>query len=248
MIEAARDAKVTVYPIAIESPSFRPAPLQRLAEETGGRYQGASETGALQAIYASLSQELRRTWQVSYVTTARPGEKLALTSAGAKAVAVVPGKPSGWRRCVRARAAAQGRARLRGHVRRHLCPARRRLPAPGAARHRAEATDRAAPRGGRTQARPRPGAGALRDRVEDHDRDRGGLRAPAGVAQASTGCSSGPTCRCARSSCSTSAREARSPSRSSPPFSAPASSSRLGCWRSAPRSRSCSCPTRRSVA
>ena len=94
VIEAARDAKVTVYPIAIESPSFRPAPLERLAEETGGRYQGASKTGALQAIYASLSQELRRTWQVSYVTTARPGEKLALTSAGAKAVAVVPGKPS----------------------------------------------------------------------------------------------------------------------------------------------------------
>ena len=92
VIAAAREAEVTVYPIAIESPSFRPAPLQRLAEETGGRYQGASGSGALQAIYASLSQELRRTWQVSYVTTARPGEKLALSSAGATAEGRVPGR------------------------------------------------------------------------------------------------------------------------------------------------------------
>ena len=92
VIAAARVAKVTVYPIAIESPSFRPAPLQRLAEETGGRYQGASGTGALQAIYASLSQELRRTWQVSYVTTARPGEKLEVSSGGTTAEAVAPGR------------------------------------------------------------------------------------------------------------------------------------------------------------
>jgi len=91
VIAAAREAEVTVYPIAIESPSFRPAPLQRLAEETGGRYQGASGTGALQAIYASLGEELRRTWQVSYVTTARPGEKLALSSDGATAEARVAG-------------------------------------------------------------------------------------------------------------------------------------------------------------
>ncbi len=94
VIASARAAEVTVYPIAIESPSFRPAPLERLAEETGGRYQGARGTASLQAIYTSLSQELRRTWQVSYVTTARPGEKLELTSAGATARAVVPGTPS----------------------------------------------------------------------------------------------------------------------------------------------------------
>ena len=94
VIAAARDAEVTVYPIAIESPSFRPAPLERLAEETGGRYQGARGTASLAAIYASLSQELRRTWQVSYVTTARPGEKLELTSAGGSARTVVPGARS----------------------------------------------------------------------------------------------------------------------------------------------------------
>ena len=83
-ITAARKAGVTVYPIGIESPSFRPAPLERLARETGGRYQGAAGTAALHAIYASLAQELRRTWHVSYVTSARPGERIELTSGGSE--------------------------------------------------------------------------------------------------------------------------------------------------------------------
>ena len=75
-IAAARAANVAVYPIGIESPSFRPAPLQRLAEKTGGRYAGASGTKDLKAVYAALAEELRRTWQLSYVTSARPGERL----------------------------------------------------------------------------------------------------------------------------------------------------------------------------
>jgi tight adherence protein B len=84
---------VAVYPIGIESPSFRPAPLQRLAEKTGGRYAGASGTKDLRAIYAALAEELRRTWQLSYVTSARPGERLEIVAAGAKAEGVVPGVP-----------------------------------------------------------------------------------------------------------------------------------------------------------
>ncbi len=103
-IAAARAAKVTVYPIAIESPSFKPAPLQRLAKETGGRYQGASGTAGLHAIYAALGEELRRTWSVSYVTTARPGERIELVSAGASAEAVAPGQ---------AAAAGSGSSKLR---------------------------------------------------------------------------------------------------------------------------------------
>jgi tight adherence protein B len=91
-IAAARDARVTVYPIGIESPSFRPAPLERLARETGGRYQGAAGTGALRAIYVSLAQELRRTWQVSYVTAARPGDRIELASGGGTAVSRAPGR------------------------------------------------------------------------------------------------------------------------------------------------------------
>lgn len=94
-IAAAREARVTVYPIGIESPSFRPAPLERLARETGGRYQGAEGTAALEAIYTSLSQELRRTWHVSYVTSARPGERIELSSGSASATALAPGQGAG---------------------------------------------------------------------------------------------------------------------------------------------------------
>lgn len=90
-IDAARAANVAVYPIGIESPSFRPGPLQRLAEQTGGRYAGASGTEDLRVVYAALAEELRRTWQLSYVTSARPGERLEVEAAGARAESVVPG-------------------------------------------------------------------------------------------------------------------------------------------------------------
>ena len=90
-IAAAREAHVTVYPIGIESPSFRPGPLQRLAEKTGGRYVGASGTKDLKAIYTALAEELRRTWQLSYVTSARPGDRIAVEAAGAHAESIVPG-------------------------------------------------------------------------------------------------------------------------------------------------------------
>ena len=90
-IAAARAANVVVYPIGIESPSFRPGPLQRLAQKTGGRYAGASGTNDLKAVYAALASELRRTWQLSYVTAARPAERLEVQAAGATAEAVVPG-------------------------------------------------------------------------------------------------------------------------------------------------------------
>jgi tight adherence protein B len=90
-IESAREANVAVYAIGIESRSFRPAPLQRLAEKTGGRYVGASGTKQLKAIYAALAEELRRTWQLSYFTAARPGDRIEVDAAGAHAETVVAG-------------------------------------------------------------------------------------------------------------------------------------------------------------
>jgi tight adherence protein B len=90
-IAAARAADVAVYPIGIESPSFRPRPLQRLAERTGGRYVGAGSTSDLKAIYAALAEELKRTWQLSYVTAARPGDEIEVAVARSRASTVIPG-------------------------------------------------------------------------------------------------------------------------------------------------------------
>jgi tight adherence protein B len=88
-ITAARKAGVAVYPVGIEGKYFNPEPLQRIAAETGGTYYGAASSDALVGIYSSIAEELTRTWQVEWVTAARPGEALALavTAGGETATA-----------------------------------------------------------------------------------------------------------------------------------------------------------------
>jgi tight adherence protein B len=97
-ITAAQDAGVAVYPIAIESGRFNPEPLRRLATETGGTYYGADSSDALTGVYASIGEELRRTWQLEYATRARPGELLTLeVAAGGESVTrevEMPGIPA----------------------------------------------------------------------------------------------------------------------------------------------------------
>jgi tight adherence protein B len=93
---AANDAGVAVYTIAIESPRFTPAPLKELAEKTGGTYYGAASSEALAQIYESIAEELERTWQISYVTAARPGDHLTVEASApgdkpVEAPFVIPG-------------------------------------------------------------------------------------------------------------------------------------------------------------
>jgi tight adherence protein B len=73
-ISAARKAGASIYVVAIESPKFNPAPLHKLAEETGGVYHGTSSSATLSAQYAAIAAELKRTWMLDYATAARPGE------------------------------------------------------------------------------------------------------------------------------------------------------------------------------
>jgi tight adherence protein B len=70
----ARDAGASVYTIAIESPQFSPEPLRNLSKETGGAYRGAASSAGLGRQYAAVADELSRTWQVTYATSARPGD------------------------------------------------------------------------------------------------------------------------------------------------------------------------------
>jgi tight adherence protein B len=79
-IMAAREAGVLVYVVAIESKQFSPAPLRRLAAETGGSYRGAGSSTQLSAIYTGIARELKRTWRVEYLTAARSGEQLAIAA------------------------------------------------------------------------------------------------------------------------------------------------------------------------
>jgi tight adherence protein B len=73
-IAAARRAGASIYVVAIESPKFNPAPLHKLAEETGGVYHGTSSSDTLSAQYAAIAAELKRTWMLDYATSARPGD------------------------------------------------------------------------------------------------------------------------------------------------------------------------------
>jgi tight adherence protein B len=81
-IAALHRAGAVVYPIAFGSHADTSG-LKALATQTGGSFHGAASTAALRTIYASIAKELQRTWRVSYLTTARPGDKVELrASAG----------------------------------------------------------------------------------------------------------------------------------------------------------------------
>jgi tight adherence protein B len=83
-VKAAQHARAAVYTIGIAGPSFTSAVLRDIAQQTGGTYHEASSSHDLAATYAAVQRELARTWQVSYLTSARPGSTVAMT-------AIVPG-------------------------------------------------------------------------------------------------------------------------------------------------------------
>ncbi len=96
-VQAARVARASVYSIGIAGPDFDAAPLRQLATGTGGTYRLASSTAELSGVYASLRDELVRTWSLSYLTSARPGAhvQLRVTVPGAGSAASVLSLPAG---------------------------------------------------------------------------------------------------------------------------------------------------------
>ena len=86
-VVAAHAAHAAIYAIGIGGPSFTPDALHRLARETGGSYRQASTAAGLGTVYTALAGELDRTWQLSYLTSARPGVQVHLTAS-------VPGQGS----------------------------------------------------------------------------------------------------------------------------------------------------------
>jgi len=97
-IAAARRANVVVYSIAAGASADK-SPLRALAAATGGKVFDAADVGSLGSTYAALSQELDRTWQISYLTSARPGDRVLLSvrAAGRRAGAPlrIPGTKYG---------------------------------------------------------------------------------------------------------------------------------------------------------
>ena len=103
---------------------------------------------ALQSIYTALAQELRRTWQLTYFTTARPGDTFEVAAAGVHAL-------RRWRQgsqrvprlgVVGAGPGVRSWPDAGRHAGRPLHPRRRNLPLEGAGRSRAAQAARAAHR------------------------------------------------------------------------------------------------------
>ncbi|TMK24720.1 MAG: VWA domain-containing protein [Actinobacteria bacterium] len=79
-VAAAHRARAAVYAIGILGPGFTPGPLRELAARTGGVYREAASSAQLASLYSSISSTLAHTWQLRYVTAARPGQTIRLSA------------------------------------------------------------------------------------------------------------------------------------------------------------------------
>ncbi|HEY2072704.1 MAG TPA: type II secretion system F family protein [Gaiellaceae bacterium] len=79
-VAAAHRAHAAVYTIGITGPGFTPGPLRQLAADTGGLYREASSSAQLSSLYTSVARTLSHTWQLRYVTAARPGENVRVSA------------------------------------------------------------------------------------------------------------------------------------------------------------------------
>jgi tight adherence protein B len=77
-ISAAQRASVVVYAIAAGGRADM-STLSRLTGATGGRLFDANDISQLGAVYSALGRELDHTWQISYLSSARPGDSVSYT-------------------------------------------------------------------------------------------------------------------------------------------------------------------------
>ena len=97
-IARAQHANVVVYAIAAGRRADH-GPLVTLARSTGGRVFDAADLTQLARTYDTLRRELDRTWQISYLTAARPGDEVRLGVRAAHSRSVktlrIPGTQNG---------------------------------------------------------------------------------------------------------------------------------------------------------
>jgi tight adherence protein B len=72
-IDAAKAAHVRVFTVGLESDTFKPIPLQQLAQATGGTFSSADSPAALQQIYDDLGLKLAQEYVLSYNSVIKPG-------------------------------------------------------------------------------------------------------------------------------------------------------------------------------
>ena len=76
-LHAAQSAGVTIYTIAAGERADTNA-LSALADKTGGRVFTAGQVQDLAGVYRALAREIQRTWNLTYLSSTRPGDRLSL--------------------------------------------------------------------------------------------------------------------------------------------------------------------------
>ena len=98
-IEKAKQNNIRIFTVGLRSGAFRPAPLQRLASETGGTFVEATSPRELASVYAALSQRLSGEYVVRYRSSAAAKEHVQVTidiaNVGSTAYAYTAPTPSG---------------------------------------------------------------------------------------------------------------------------------------------------------
>jgi len=97
-VAAAKEQQVRIFTVGLRSGAYDPAPLQSIAERTGGSYAEARSAAELAAIYEELGAQLAGEYLVRYRSTARPMSQveveIQVAGAGKGATAYVAPTPS----------------------------------------------------------------------------------------------------------------------------------------------------------
>jgi len=75
-LTAAKSARVRIFSVGLQSPSFTPANLNRYARGTGGTFTVASSAASLSKIFTALSVAISNEYLISYRSLAGPGQRV----------------------------------------------------------------------------------------------------------------------------------------------------------------------------
>jgi tight adherence protein B len=77
-VAAAKEQRVRVFTVGLRSGAFDAAPLQRIANETGGSFAEARSASELAAVYEALGDQLAGEYLIRYRSLARPKSQVAV--------------------------------------------------------------------------------------------------------------------------------------------------------------------------
>jgi tight adherence protein B len=99
VIQRAQVRHVRIFTVGLRSGAFDPAPLARLAQQTGGTFVEAASPRQLASVYAALAQRLSGEYVVRYRSNAAPREhvrvSIEIANVGSESYAYMAPTPSG---------------------------------------------------------------------------------------------------------------------------------------------------------